>query len=71
MSEATQQRFSWGARYRIVRDAYLGYEVQIWRWWWPFWVQAGFTNTHPTVERAEQWARKHAQPFVKNLGRLS
>lgn len=41
-------------RYRIVRDNYAGYEVQSWRWWFPFWVQ-GTTNTHRTVERAKQY----------------
>ncbi len=55
--------------YRIVRDRFAGYEVQIWRWWWPFWVQAGFSNTHASVERAEEWARNYAQVVVKDLGR--
>ncbi len=57
------------ARYRIVRDGYAGYEVQIWRWWWPFWIEAGFVNTHATIERAERWAECHAQRQVKYLGR--
>lgn len=44
-------------RYRIVRDNYAGYEVQVWRWWFPFWVQPTI-NTHSTVEGAEQWAKQ-------------
>lgn len=43
-------------RKRIVEDRYAGYEVQVWSWWWPFWVQYNGTNTHCTVERAERYA---------------
>ena len=39
-------------RYRIVRDSYNGFECQKWRIWFPFWIQMGFTNTHPTLEKA-------------------
>lgn len=55
--------------YRIVEDCYLGYEVQIRRWWWPFWTQPQ-TNTHHTIERAERWAKNHARGHVKYLGRI-
>lgn len=56
------------AEFRIVADSYLGYEVQIRRWWhYPFWVAFGI-NTFSTIEKAEAFARKHA--FVKYLGRL-
>ncbi len=57
------------AHYRIVRDNYNGYEVQSWRWWWPFWIQ-GRTNTHSTVERAEEYALACTKRCVKYLGRL-
>lgn len=53
--------------YRIVRDAYAGYEVQTWRWWFPIWIQ-GWTNTHFTKEAAEEWARNRSA--VKYLGQL-
>lgn len=55
------------AYYRIVRDRYAGFEVQWWRWWWPFWEQPR-TNTHETVEKAEEWARNRG--VVKHLGRI-
>lgn len=54
-------------KYRIVRDNYAGYEVQIKRWWLPVWLQLGFSNTHCSIERAEAYARVHAQPFVKDV----
>lgn len=63
--------------YRIVRDNYRGFEVQIRRWWWPFWKQVGFTNTHYSIEEAEQFAADHARGYVapaqdtgKYLGRF-
>ena len=58
------------ARYRIVRDSYCGYEVQVWRWWFPFWLQCGFVNTHATIEAAEAYARRKVsgRAVVKYLG---
>ena len=55
--------------YRIVVDNFRGYEVQIWRWWWPFWEEFGH-NTFCTVEEAEAWAKSRKQPIVKYLGTL-
>lgn len=40
---------------RIVTDKFLGFEVQTWRLWWPFWSQDNFTNTHSSVSDAEDW----------------
>lgn len=60
-------------RYRIVRDIYCGYEVQIWRWWFPFWVMADSCNTFSSIEKAEEFARIHSQGegyVVKELGDL-
>ena len=48
-------------KYRIVRDNYAGYECQIWRIWWPFWVQMGSSNTHGTLERAEEYIEKYIE----------
>ena len=47
-------------KYRVVRDNYAGYEVQSWRWWFPFWVMChGFdgyiTNTHISLEKAKEF----------------
>lgn len=43
-------------QYRIVRDNYLGYEVQV-KWWWSFrWHQKGFSNTFSNVEEARKYA---------------
>lgn len=39
-------------RYRIVTDNYSGFEVQFKNWFWPFWMQCQFTNTHRTLEEA-------------------
>lgn len=43
-------------KYRIVRDNYAGYEVQLKRWWWPFWYQKGFINTFSSIDRARNYA---------------
>lgn len=53
------------AHYRIVRDDFCGYQVDAWRWWLPIWVQVGFTNTHTSVEAAEEFAARHANSVVK------
>ncbi len=54
-------------RYRIVTDNYCGYEAQLWRWWWPFWVQLGGTNTHISVERAEAYISRRIRRVVKHV----
>lgn len=59
--------------YRIVTDRWAGFEVQSWSWWWPFWSQVGFSNTHSYVEDAEAYAQRHARGcanLVKYLGPL-
>lgn len=58
-------------KYRIVTDNYLGYEVQMKLWWWPFtWLQCKGTNTHSSLEKAEKFAYQHAKNCVKELGKL-
>lgn len=57
----------WTVGYRVVTDAYSGYEVQCWRLWFPFWVQAGCTNTHRTIEEARAYAKRHSGMVVEYL----
>jgi len=45
-------------KYRIVRDCWLGYEVQVWKLWFPFWVQLDFSNTFSSIEKAEAYVKK-------------
>lgn len=40
------------ARYRVVRDCYLGYECQKRRWWSPFWVELPLPNTYASLDAA-------------------
>lgn len=42
-------------KYRIVKDNYCGFECQVWRLWFPFWIQMGFTNTHTSLEKAKEY----------------
>jgi hypothetical protein len=59
------------AHYRIVKDILGNFEVQTWRWWWPFWVQEK-VNTHRTIEDAIAYANILARRgrTVQMLGRL-
>jgi len=50
-------------KYRIVTDRYLGYECQVWRWYWPFWSQMNFTNTHHSIEAAKKYILANAHPI--------
>jgi hypothetical protein len=38
--------------YRVVTDRYLGFEAQVRYWWSPFWIECGYPNTHPSIEKA-------------------
>ena len=51
-------------RYRIVKDDYLGYECQIWRLWFPFWLQMNFINTHHTLEKAIEFIENHRKVVI-------
>ena len=62
--------------YRIVTASYLGYECQYSLVWWPFWHQINISNTHETIEDAEEYIKKHKEKikrqkfsgkFVKNV----
>jgi hypothetical protein len=37
-------------RYRIFQDEWEGYEVRVWKFWWPFWVECYGSNTHKTID---------------------
>jgi hypothetical protein len=58
-------------KFRIVRDKYLGFEVRHKYRWFPFWFQTGGINTHATIERAEEFAKRKASYVVKDLGNIS
>ena len=49
-------------KYRIVKDKYLGFEVQVKIWWLPFWwYQCGGINTHHSIENAERYIDIHSE----------
>ena len=53
--------------FRIVEDEYCGYEVQVKRWWLPFWIekyQYGMTNTFTSLDTAINWIDRGC-PIVK------
>lgn len=58
---------------RIVKDNFSGFEVQIWRIWWPFWVecwQYGIINTFSTLEKAEEWANERINKRTSKFPKL-
>lgn len=50
-------------KYRIVTDMYAGFEVQYWKWWFPFWIQLSdvrfLCNTFPSIEQAKYFIERH------------
>lgn len=51
-------------KYRIVHDKYCGYEVQVWRWWFPVWLQPE-CNTHMSIAAAHGYGRAVTRQVVK------
>ena len=51
-------------KYRIVRDNYCGYECQVWRLWFPFWLQMNGVNTHISLESAIHYIKKREKKVV-------
>lgn len=56
--------------YRIVTDPFRGYTLEVWCWFWPFWVDANPYRSFSTLEEAEQFAAGCASIVVKNLGTM-
>ena len=42
-------------RFRVVTDKHAGFEVQIKKWYYPFWSQVGVINTQSTIEEAKEF----------------
>lgn len=62
-------RFPFGVRCRIVLDGYSGYEVQVWRWWLPVWLEHG-CNTHSTIDAARSYiVRNILRPSIEEWPR--
>ena len=45
----------WYKKYRVMRDGYLGFQVECWRIWFPIWIQVDGCNTHRTIGEAAEW----------------
>lgn len=51
-----KQYFKNKNKYRIVQDRFAGYEVQIKRWWVPFyWSMYQYSNTFSSIKNAKKW----------------
>ena len=48
-------------KYRVVTDDWLGFEVQQWSLWWPFWSQREWANTFSSLDAALQLINKLQQ----------
>jgi hypothetical protein len=57
--------------YRIVRDFWAGYAVEVRYWYWPFW-DALSCATHATPLEASDWlkARLEREQWSLYLGRM-
>ncbi|MDY0251185.1 MAG: hypothetical protein RBR45_14215 [Pseudomonas sp.] len=53
-------------RYRIITDRFLGFEVQYTYWWFPFWIELDWTNTHNTISEAKEYIEQDKQTNIIN-----
>lgn len=53
-------------RYRIVRDNYCGFECQKWRLWFPFWLEMGYANTHPSIDKAISYIKNDGTVVISS-----
>ena len=52
-------------KYRIVTDAYCGFEVQHKYWWFPMWFQTNQSNSHVSVRLAEVYIEEQIEKDKK------
>jgi len=50
--------------YRIIRDGAYEYKAQVWRLWFPFWVECFFVNSSDTQAGAKEIIEKHKNKVV-------
>ena len=50
-------------KYRIVMDMYNGYAIEVWRWWFPFWVEVHGSNSLSSIEELEGWKNAGFPPI--------
>lgn len=53
-------------QYRIVTDEFLGYGVQYSYWWFPFWIELDWGNTHSTISKAKEYIEQDKQTNIIN-----
>jgi hypothetical protein len=56
-------------KYRIVLDAYAGFEAQFKPRFWPFWKQCCGCNTSPTLDAARRVCDAHSARVVEYYNR--
>lgn len=44
--------------YRVLPVGYSLYNVELWRWWWPFWITG--TSYLDSREQAAEWIKGHS-----------
>lgn len=58
---------SWHTKYRIVIDNYLGYQVEVWKVWFPIWLQLDGVNTFSSVTDATNFAEQYVNGTKTNI----
>ena len=53
-------------KYRIVRNAYIGYKCEVWRLWFPFWCQMGLNSAHKTIEQAKDYIHNRGVVWISS-----
>lgn len=48
-------------KYRVVLDAYSGFEAQYRKWWMPFWLQINGVNTSSSLDAAKVIIKAHRE----------
>jgi len=53
-------------KYRIVKDNFLGLEVQVKFWWFPvYWFECNSSNTYLTIAEAKKFIESHKKGLTE------
>lgn len=51
-------------KFRIIYNEYNQYTVQVYKWYFPFWIEAEYGNSFSTIKKAKKYIEFRTNPLM-------